>query len=46
VLMALAGLWETRKAGSLTFENDCGRETDCTLEGMRFEPSVPLDYRR
>ena len=30
-----------RKAGFSTFENDCGRETDCLLEGDGFEPSVP-----
>jgi len=31
-----------RKAGFSTFENDCGRETDCLLEQDGFEPSVPL----
>jgi hypothetical protein len=30
-----------RKAGFSTFENDCGRETDCLLEETGFEPSVP-----
>src|SRR6202011_3959595 len=30
-----------RKAGFSTFESGCGRETDCLLEGTRFEPSVP-----
>src|SRR6202043_375855 len=42
-----------RKAGFSTFENDCGRETDCPLEGDGFElpvprqrrhPSLPLPY--
>jgi hypothetical protein len=30
-----------RKAGFSTFENDCGRETDCLLEGDGFELPVP-----
>jgi hypothetical protein len=30
-----------RKAGFSTFENDCGRETDCLLEGGGFELPVP-----
>ena len=30
-----------RKAGFSTFESGSGRETDCLLEGRRFEPSVP-----
>ena len=34
-----------RKAGFSTFENDCGRETDCLLEGDGFEPSVPRQDR-
>ena len=32
-----------RKAGFSTFEKDCGRETDCLLEGDGFEPSVPRE---
>ena len=31
------------KPGFSTFENDCGRETDCLLEGDGFEPSVPRE---
>jgi hypothetical protein len=30
------------KPGLSTFENGCGRETDCLLERAGFEPSVPL----
>src|SRR6202040_2593393 len=30
-----------RKAGFSTFENDCGREPDCLLEGDGFELPVP-----
>jgi hypothetical protein len=30
-----------RKAGFSTFENNCGRETDCLLEGDGFELLVP-----
>ena len=35
-----------RKAGFSTFENDCGRETDCLLEGDGFELLVPREDDR